>query len=176
MSGWWWLWWGGSWFPRAYTAPYLSFLSLQEGGEGPRSRALRTEFIIDRAIPPDSSSSVSNGGGIVQIPSISPAPRWRTSAFAVEGRVRGKCARPSRAPRSSSLCAHGSPCEGRSPRSSIPPGSIRSNAARGSRAGPPLPRRAFLFRNPRSLAWLCRHTVAPCVTAAGSLLFDCLHE
>lgn len=50
VSGWWWLWWGGSWFLRAYTAPYLSFLSLWEGEEGPRSRALRTEFIIDRAI------------------------------------------------------------------------------------------------------------------------------
>jgi len=44
------IWWGGSWFLRAYTAPYLSFLSLWEGEEGPRSRALRTEFIIDRAI------------------------------------------------------------------------------------------------------------------------------
>lgn len=44
------VWWGGSWFLRAYTAPYLSFLSLWEGEEGPRSRALRTEFIIDRAI------------------------------------------------------------------------------------------------------------------------------
>lgn len=41
---------GGSWFLRAYTAPYLSFLSLWEGEESPRSRALRTEFIIDRAI------------------------------------------------------------------------------------------------------------------------------
>lgn len=39
---WWWscpdgggLWWGGSWFLRAYTVPYLSFLSLWEGEEGP---------------------------------------------------------------------------------------------------------------------------------------------
>jgi hypothetical protein len=71
VSGWWWLWWGG-WFPRAYTAPYLSFLSLWEGEEGPRSRALRTEFIIDRAICLTAPRSVLNGGGIIQTLSISP--------------------------------------------------------------------------------------------------------
>lgn len=73
VSGWWWLWWGGSWFLRAYTAPYLSFLSLWEGEEGPRSRALRTEFIIDRAIsltaPRRSWTEVESS----QILSISPA-------------------------------------------------------------------------------------------------------
>lgn len=182
----------------------ISFLSLWEGEESPRSRALRTEFIIDRAISltaprrswteVESSrfcpslrfyGSVSADGkeeSITGITKVRDLLAFLDRAAALDHHIRSYCA-PWRS-RNFIISCHllclvcdfsiiSADLRYRTLSSTSP--EIFSNAIRSNALTPQLPEsleadqtslpslspsalhRVFLFRNPQSLAWFCRH-------------------